>query len=405
MPRINGFECWVESAMNKVLPKQDPPEQPDTNIVVDCARNEHESAQIIIRSDHRVAELSVKTSRIRGRSPVVPRLKAHFAMTVPVKYGTSDTLDEDLFTKAPADIPDPLSHAHTITLARDTNQTLWVTIEVTPRTSPGTYTGTVRVSADKTHVDIPVAINVHSARVPNKRNLYVTNWFSPSKIAESHSLELWSEPFWKKLAVWARFMSDHRQNTVLTPITELITASIDDAGDMDFDFSRFDRWVNTFFTAGFNTIEGGHLGGRKDWEAPDFDAYHMQTTLADGTTMQDPKIKVSSQEQRDFLSKFLPALQKHLKEKGWLDSYLQHLCDEPITANADSYNKLASYVREFAPEFRIIDASMCKEIIGNIDVWVPHPRRSTRTLSSLKSGQRPGMMSGYTPACPLRANT
>ena len=31
---------------------------------------------------------------------------------------------------------------------------------------------------------------------------------------------------------------------------------------------------------------------------------------------------------------------KQLKEKGWLDIYLQHLADEPITENIETYRAL-----------------------------------------------------------------
>jgi len=374
MPANNEIEYWVEDALVKVLPNQKPPEEAIKNIVLDSARNEYESAQIIIRAKDDITNLSVKISKLKGRVPVVPKVRANFVNTVPVVIGTNETPPEDLLTKAPADIPDPISDAHKMSLKGGINQVVWITVHVTPRTASGTYNGTVRVSADKQHIDVPISINVYNAKVPSRQTLFVTNWFSTDNIAKSHGVEKWSEPFWKKLASWARVMSEHKQNTVITPIFELITAKKDASGNMTFDFTKFDRWVKLFFFAGFTTIEGGHFGGRSEWEAPDFNATHMETTLPDGSLEADPGVKVSSETEKVFLSKFLPVYQEHLEKKGWLGNYYQHLCDEPITVNAESYNKLSTYVKEFAPKFKIIDASMCKEIVGHINTWVPQPQ-------------------------------
>ena len=370
------LEYWVEDALVKVLPNVKPPIVATKEVVINAARDEFESAQIIVKANTDIENLSVKPSRFNGNgnSTVCPRISVDFVSTVPVKIGTKDTPREDLLTTSPADIPDPISEARFVSVSSGVNQTIWITVHVTPRTLPGTYTCSVRISADGHNVYVPVTLNVYAARVSPTRSLFVTNWFSTDNIAKAHNVEKWSEPFWKKLMSWAKVMADHRQNTVITPIFELITAKKDSDGNMTFDFSKFDRWVKLFFDAKFTTIEGGHFGGRSEWEAPDFNATHMTTTLPDGSLEPDPGVKVSSEAERVFLSKFLPAYQAHLEKKGWLKHYYQHLCDEPITVNAESYNKLSSYVKEYAPKFKIIDASMCKEIVGHIDTWVPQPQ-------------------------------
>ena len=72
-----------------------------------------------------------------------------------------------------------------------------------------------------------------------------------------------------------------------------------------------------------------------------------------------------------FYARFLPALVRHLKEKGWLDRYMQHLADEPILQNAPGYHLMAKLVRKYAPELKIVEACHAKELVGAIDIWVP----------------------------------
>ena len=48
--------------------------------------------------------------------------------------------------------------------------------------------------------------------------------------------------------------------------------------------------------------------------------------------------------------RFYPSLDSHLKEKGWDDIYMQHLMDEPIPANVDTYIEVANFIDKLAPD-------------------------------------------------------
>ena len=59
---------------------------------------------------------------------------------------------------------------------------------------------------------------------------------------------------------YARNMAEHRQNVVMTP-WNLIRVTRESSGDLDFDFGRFDRYVELFERAGAaERIEIGHVG-------------------------------------------------------------------------------------------------------------------------------------------------
>lgn len=390
MGERSQLKVWVADPLVKVLRTTPVPSKAQTVVKVDAARNEYESAQVVVTSAPGIKSLRVSASKLEGPSGVAPRVSAAFLGFIPVAKGSAEVPAELLIAKAPIDVPDPILETKSVEVKPGASQPIWLTIYVPKRATPGSYTGTISVQADSITSEIPISVTVHPVTVPDERTLYVTNWFFTDKIAAGHGIEKWSEPFWKMLESYAAFMADHRQNVVLTPILELITAKDDGSGNLTFDFAKFDRWVGLFRNAGLTTIEGGHLAWRSEWEAKEFTGSPMTTTGPDGSVLPLPGVPVSSDVERKFLAQFLPVFQKHLDEKGWLQDYRQHLADEPLACNAESYKKLSSYVREYAPGFRIIDACQCKEIAGAIDIWVPLTSEYEQDLKFFQGRQRKG---------------
>ncbi|MDH7602519.1 MAG: DUF4091 domain-containing protein [Armatimonadota bacterium] len=390
MPDEPCVTVWTQDALVKVLPDAKPDEGASRVVRIDAVRNEYESGQVVVTGNREIEKLAFSLGKVDGAPGPKPRVEAHFVGYVPVKKGTPDPPAKAV-AKAPADLPDPLLDAAWVSVQAGKNQPIWITVFVPPDCRPGLYTTELRVCADGFSTVVPVEINVHPVTLPNDRTLKITNWFNPGKFSRSADIGSWKKTHWKIARSWARIMAAHRQNVVITPIMQLITGREDDAGNIEWDFSQFDRWIQLFKEEGVvGYIEGSHLGGRNEWEAPDFDAYLPNIYSQDGTLKPKPNIKVTSAEEQQFLSRFLPALQKHLEEKGWIDIYFQHLCDEPITANAESYKKLASYVRQYAPKLKIIDACQCTEIAGSIDIWVPLTDHFERDLQFYKDRQRAG---------------
>lgn len=368
------MQVQVVDALVKLLPEGPIPRDSAQEAFIEAARGEYESAQIVATGDEEGA-LLVSASPLSGPPGRRPSVQVRFAGYVPVSRGTGHTPDHLLVARPPAEIPDPLLEDTSIMLKPGRAQSVWVTVRVPEDCQPGEYRGSIVLTAPDSEVEVPLRVRVREVAVPAERSLYITNWFSVENIASAAGVQPWSEGHWKLLEAWARLMADYRQNVVITPLMSLIVAHEDADGRLRFDFSRLDQWIRVFDEAGaLGLIEGGHLGGRSEWEAPDFDAARPVTVLPDGSLKRWEPVKVTSAAQREFLSQFLPALRDHLRQIGWLDRYVQHLVDEPITVNAESYNRLAAMVREFAPEFRIIDATMCREVAGSVDIWVPQPQ-------------------------------
>jgi hypothetical protein len=235
-------------------------------------------------------------------------------------------------------------------------------------------------------INVPLSIQVYAAKLPDTRTLKVSNWtwFDNPSSARLCGVEgLYSEPYWKLIEAVAQNMAAHRQNIIFTPTTctaqekgpacDLIVAKLNPQGKLEFDFSLFDRWVNLFRSAGVDgLIEGAHLlrpkGEISNQKVADI---RSVAWTAEGGKARRVLVDSLSEEYNQYLALYLPALQKHLEEKGWLESYVQHLYDEPQDAHAEAYNLLAKRVKQYAPRIRIIDALSTEKVFESVDIMVP----------------------------------
>ncbi|HEX6971719.1 MAG TPA: glycoside hydrolase domain-containing protein, partial [Limnochordia bacterium] len=369
---MNDLCWWPVDPLIKVFEDATPPEAAGP-VVIEAARGETASGQAVLFSP----TIHLMGARLEA-TPLVPEAggsaaelappQLRFVGFVPVRQNTRGTPEEHLVRAAPALFPDPLLDHPSLHLRKGRAQPIWITVEVPPDARPGRYRGRVGIRTRDGQVSgIDCLLDVHAARVPAGRRLRVTNWFSLSAIARYHGLEQFSEPFWEMLDRYARLMGEHRQNTVITPLFQLIRPYPD--GDrIALDFSRFDRYVSLFERHGVAAlIEGGHLGGRRGGWNEGFSLTIWE--LTDGT-VRTARVAPESAEADRFLAWFLPSLRTHLAARGWEARYVQHLADEPVDANAESYNQLVRAVRRHWPTLKLIEATMC-QTIEPLDIWVP----------------------------------
>jgi hypothetical protein len=219
------------------------------------------------------------------------------------------------------------------------------------------------------------AVRVVAAMVPEARSLKITNWFNLSDRAsrQFYNVPSFSPGWWTLLGNIAQVMANHRQNVIITPLLDLISPSVRD-GKLSYDFTNFDRWVETFRQAGaMDYIEGGHLLGRGR------EGYHgaLQVEIFQAADGQVQTLTVPAADSRAeaFLADFLSALNAHLEAKGWKGIYLQHILDEAHGKEPPEYARYAAMVRRYLPGVQTMDAvdaeHMPDELRENCDVWVP----------------------------------
>jgi hypothetical protein len=381
---------WFVDSLTKVFPTDAPGTHRLPIPEFLGARNQHLSIQLAIRSAAPLANVGAEIRPLEGaKGERIADINVYHAGYVVVGSHTSDTPPEELVGEAPGWYPDPLLGLP-FDLERRKTHSLWTVIHVPQDAIPGIYRGAIEVRGGVPPHEIARAafrVKVVAASVPTTRTLKITNWFGFDDKAsrQFYGVPILSPQWWTLVENAARVMADHRQNVVLTPLIELIRPHLE-AGQLRYDFSNFDHWVEAFQKAGaIGYIEGSHLLDRAgSYEAalqvPTFQAVEgVIRTLA--LPPDDPRVE-------PFLTGFLAAINSHLKQRGWQGIYFQHILDEAHGTEPPYYGKFAELVRREmpgVPTLDAVDAEQMPDILQkNCDIWVPQLGRFDNQMELVK---------------------
>lgn len=394
------LRCWVVDSLQKVFQDEDAGPGAATEIRLEAAGNEREDAQICLRTDGPGVEVRVELSPLTGPAGATiaaEALTADFVGYVPLFENTADNGNgEHIVRPAPAFFPDSFLEWPTVVLKPGRTQPIWVTVSVPEDAAAGEYRGEVVVRAGEEALTVPLTLRVWPFALPVKTSMWNTNWFSTSCLEGWYGLERFSEQWWAWVEQVARNMGEHRHNTILTPLFDLVkitrTAAGGDAG-YAFDYANLDRWLETFDRYGVaDCIEGSHLGGRAgDWESV-FVFRSITVHSFAGEPQKLPAAAVDDPERQALLRAFLTSLKEHLVARGWWERFLLHQADEPIPSNEASYRVMADFVREVLPDVRRIDAVMAEGLVGCLEVRVPQ-------IQEVHDGERPAGEELWTYTC------
>jgi hypothetical protein len=345
------------------------------------AVGEYATIQFVFRSPTAVSDLRATLS---GQ---VPGAVARFVGYVKVgrSYNGAPT---DVLKSADRTFPDPLLEDNRIAVAAHQNQPVWITV---PAKTPGDLQGKLTLQWSGGQISRPFTVHVHNVTM-KKRRLWITNWWCSDAerlaMLAGHKVEPFSEEYWKLIRQFADFMARYHQNMIMASPLDLAQITCKD-DKWSFDFSRFDKTVQTFVDAGVvGLIEGGHIAARssEDWNSPFF----VRVPKFTGGAMEFVYLPAGDAAVRRFYGEYLPALARHLAERGWDKIYRQHLADEPVSTNAASYRDIAKLVHEFVPAMRVIDATQTRELVGAVNTWVPILDHFHRDYDFFRDRQKAG---------------
>jgi len=370
-----GLEAWYVDSLVKVFPDDTRGTHSLRSPEFIGARNQHLSVQLAIRCNRPLPALTVEVKPLEGGAGRrISRIEVHRVGYVVVGSHTPDSSPEELVGSAPGWYPDPLEDLPFDLEPRRTTP-IWVTIHIPADAMVGVYESSILVrAAGRLEARRPFRLRVLGASVPEDMSLKVTNWFTlDDKTSQQFfGVAAFSPQWWTLVANVAHVLAAHRQNVIMTPLFTLIQPRLG-GGNLQYDFSNFDRWVEAFRQAGaIGYIEGSHLLDR----AGSYDAPLLVPTfqVVDGRPQRvslppdDPRVEPS-------LSAFLAALGTHLREKAWDTRYFQHILDEAHGNEPPYYGRFAALVHHQMPgipTIDAIDASNLPEVLqNNCDVWVP----------------------------------
>ncbi len=328
-------------------------------------RNEIVSAQFVIHAKSDLDNVTIIIENLTNGQHVIlnNELSYNFVKTVPLKENTDISFGSSLLRKAPASFPDYLSEEKTISVKKGIYQPVWLTIHIPENTLAGAYRGTIKIKSEQGMESVPVAITVYPPEMPDVSHLKTTNWYSINKDHYDFSTK-YDEQYFKLLEAFINNMADHRQNIFRVDL-DAVTASMGSNNKLQFDFMNFDRCIKLFERTGrMNSIETGFIAEfAEDWFSPVIKLRDFKVYTASG--------KVIEMKGEEYLPRFLPVFQKHLKVKGWLGKTLFHIADEPSNFNIISYRENSAYVHKYAPLLRRMDALEATFFDDRLEVWVP----------------------------------
>ncbi len=385
--RDTPYDIWVASPLLNIFRDTPKPANAANSIDLLSARNEAECAQIVLTPREPLNGVSVEVEPLRhenGKARIAAENIAwNFVGYLRVEKNSTATPPEELLRKAPADFPDPFLEERSLDLKANENQPIFVRVFVPKDAAPGVYRGGVHVVTSQGSGRVPLRVEVLPFALPDQLPLYVTNWFNVGNFARFHNVPEWSEDFWRTLRLYAKEMHRAHQNVVLTPL-DLVKVWREEDGSLTFDYADFDRWVRLFQEEGVaERIELSHLGGRTtgEWECKTF-----------GISPRPATDRKSGQTFHVEIEQFLPDLQRHLDEKGWLQKTTLHVGDEPIPVNVASWREQSARAHRAAPKLKRIDAIHVppSEIAEHLEVLVPQLNYFEQWLPQFKDAQSRG---------------
>jgi hypothetical protein len=204
------YTVWTADGLTKILRATPAPEPLPGTVRIYAARNEYESAQVVIRAKSQPLEgVMVTISDLVG-----PQGSTIAAQTI--------GLYREAYIYLPAykaDYPDPLPPVTPFSVAPDTNQPVWLTVYVPKGAAAGTYRGGLTVSATGAAPRrIPVTLTVWSFTLPDTPTSRTAFGMGSGAIAEAHGLKADSPASVPLVARYYEALLQHRISAYSTPV-------------------------------------------------------------------------------------------------------------------------------------------------------------------------------------------
>ena len=187
------------------------------------------------------------------------------------------------------------------------------------------------------------------------------------------------------LGKYADNMVAHRQNVFQVPAGAIGISKTSD-NKFAFDFTRFDQIADVFWNTGkMDYLETGELfkWGEKGWSGSEI--IPKSFNVKDINSGQ--QITVQGDEVLPYL---LPAIENHLRQKGWLHKSYFHVKDEPSLHNSLAWKAASKYVNRYAPDLKRMDAIETTYLMEDIEVAVPKLDAFASWYDTYKIGKEKG---------------
>lgn len=384
------FECFAVSDLVRIFEDGYHCPKPQDSLEIFGIRNEYISAQCVIKANQDLQNVTVSLSPLKhislSTSLSATALKWNFVGSIPIEENTPKYRKNDLIRAAPAQFPDFLAEDSQVSVKKGSYKAVYFTIKIPRNAEAGDYRGGVTIKTDKADISLPLHLRIYPLTLPDERHLMVTEWYTTGYFKKFHDIDASdSQRFYDMLRIYAENMAEHRQNVFRVSL-DLITCKKAANGSLKFDFSKFDKWAETFWETGrMDLLETGFVArfGEGGWSS-------KEILLRDFRVQMESISKRITIPGKEFLPKFLPAFENHLRQKSWLEKTVFHIADEPSNHNVNSWREASEFVHKYAPALRRMDAIETTHCFDRLEIWVPKLDHLATWYNVFKRAQNQG---------------
>ena len=371
LPQANDRAgLWWASSGWKISRERPVPENVSDAIVIRAARNEAEAAQLVLRPTEPLLGLTAEAQELRGTDGAI--LSGDAIDVLRVRY--VDVTRPTDATGVAAHWPDPLPPFEApIDLRPGENQPFWVRVNVPRDAAPGSYEGTIRLSATGYDAEVPLRVEVYDFELPDRPTCITTFGFSPGNVFRYHKL---TDPAQQREVLdryWQNFSKHRIAPYHPTPLDPFVvtwpgaedwkqgkSTDLERAFTPDIDWTAWDAAMTTAVDGyGFNSfvlpITG--MGGG---------TFHSRTEPSLlGYTEDTPEYQAA-------FANYCRMVQEHLRDKGWLDEAYVYWFDEPDPKDYDFVMNGFRKIHEAAPDInRMLTEQVEPGLVGGPNIWCP----------------------------------
>ena len=334
-------------------------------------RGEMISGQFVISAGKNLTDVTVEIGELKdnmtGNSLPAAAVTWNFVGSIPLTKNTPNQPVSALVRQAPARFPDYLMNERQIAVKEKTWQSVWLTVSIQEKAVAGTYAGRVTVRSGLETQSLPLSIAVFPLTIPEERHLNVVEWYSTGGFPKFYGIkERYSPEWYAMLRKYAENMVEHRQNSFRVGMDVIEIQQLKE-GTFSFDFSRFDKIADVFWSTGkMDYLETGFLAlrGEKGWSDTNFRWQTFRVKKSDtGETVTLPGPEV--------IPSLVSAFEAHLRQKGWLNKTWFHIQDEPAVHNALSWIEFSRFINKYGPDLIRMDAIETTYLLNDIEIAVP----------------------------------
>ena len=406
-------ELWLTNPLDDVFStsfkEEDSQFNRRTDFKIEVAKNARESVQLAIRN----GAVAMLDTSVQVRIPTEAincgiTFECGAVRLIPALRETVCTHKRTMRTNLPGLLPESIEPAP-IKIPEYTTRSFFITAETNENTIPGDYSFEIIVSyIDRTNytpeeIVYPLNIRVYDVTLPSteKSTYNHAQWvnfcgYSPDPedvmLAETnekiYGIKNFSEEWFTLVENLAKQMKKERINVVFVPLFSLLNRDIkfDSNGKYIFDFTLFDRFLDTFMEYGsIKYFIGCHLL-KQSHQVPGKLSHDYEKTAKESKLVT--WIFEENRELENFAWKFLDddaawkhlemlirALYAHLEEIGIEDRWIQCVSDEcegeeRLAGVRKVYNK----IHEWAPNFKTADATHDTSLENygtSLDIHIP----------------------------------